>query len=102
MHNCSYIFSNYIGTNVFNVFSVVLIASFFVVSLKIHKTFLSRFFVLLVIGGSVLNIYERIRFECVHDPFNFFNMFHFNFADLMITGGVVFLMLKTIMKSEVA
>ena len=45
---------------------------------------------ILILTGGLLNLLEWFRVGCVRDYLNFFNLFHFNFYDLMVTVGVIF------------
>jgi len=43
----------------------------------------------LVSLGGISNIYEWARYACVGDYFNFFDLFKFNLADLLISTGII-------------
>lgn len=43
----------------------------------------------LLVAGGLLNGVERLATGCVKDYFNFFNLFHFNIADLIINTGIL-------------
>ena len=56
-----------------------------------------RFSLLLIMGGALGNLYDRIFFSAVPDFFDFhvgnFHWFIFNVADIFITIGVIFMIL---------
>ncbi len=43
----------------------------------------------LVYLGAFYNLGLLLSVGCVPDPYPFFNLFHFNFADVFVTTGVV-------------
>ena len=59
---------------------------------------------LLIIGGSLGNIYDRIYYSAVPDfidiHFNNYHWFIFNVADIFITIGIVFLISIEIFSSK--
>lgn len=74
--------------------NVVLDMSLLIITLVMLKEFvLSHWFSSVVMGlvvaGSLSNILEFLINTCVYDYLNFFNLFAFNFADVLITGGVL-------------
>ncbi len=42
----------------------------------------------LIYLGAFYNLGSLLVFGCVPDPYPFFNLFHFNFADVFVTFGV--------------
>ena len=54
----------------------------------------------LIIGGAIGNFYDRLAFNAVPDfidlHYNNFHWFTFNFADIFITIGIIFLLTKSI------
>ena len=90
--NCNFIFSNFISTNVFLGISVVLLVLFVVVFLKkVRRNRVGDIGLLLLVSGATINIFERFRFGCVRDYFNFFGLFAFNTQDLLVTAGIILL-----------
>ena len=59
---------------------------------------------LLIIGGSLGNIYDRIYYSAVPDfidiHFNNYHWFIFNVADIFITLGILFLIFIEIFSSK--
>ena len=64
----------------------------------IIKSFgLKRYALLMIFGGAIGNLYDRIFFKAVPDFIDFhigtFHWFVFNIADIFITIGVIFMIL---------
>lgn len=99
-YNCNYFLSNIISLKVsviLSVFILVLFAVLYIPSLR--KSKLGDIGFLLILLGGLSNLYEWVKYACVRDYINFFNIFHFNFADIMVTIGVVFVLI-TIWKKK--
>ena len=58
---------------------------------------LKRFALLMIIGGALGNLYDRVVFLAVPDFIDFhignFHWFTFNIADIFISVGVIFMIL---------
>jgi len=58
---------------------------------------IKKFALLMILGGAIGNLYDRIIFGAVPDFIDFhignFHWFIFNFADVFITVGVFFMIL---------
>ena len=58
---------------------------------------IQRYFLVLIVGGALGNLYDRIIYTAVPDfidlHFNGFHWFIFNVADIFITLGVIFMIL---------
>ena len=56
-----------------------------------------RFALVMIFGGAIGNLFDRIYFKAVPDFIDFhigeFHWFIFNFADVFITIGVIFMIL---------
>lgn len=100
MLNCKYLFSNYLSTESFYVLSITLLAIFIFVVFSVYKTKFFRVVGILIVVGGFSNIVERIQTGCVYDPFNFYGLFHFNYADILITLGSGLLMYRLFVKDE--
>lgn len=89
-YNCRYFLSDIIGYDVFISVSILYIAAFSFFYLKYYLG--SRFgdvgYLLILVGG-LMNILERATKGCVRDYLNFFNLFHFNIYDIMVTTGIL-------------
>lgn len=102
MQNCSFILANHIPIELFNVLAIVLLALFIFSVFVMYREILFRIVGILVIIGGIINLVGRVSTGCVYDPFNFFGLFYFNFADLLITLGVGLLIYRTLTKDEVS
>jgi signal peptidase II len=69
--------------------------------MSIKKPGYKRYFLLMVFGGALGNLYDRIFFKAVPDFIDFhvgdFHWFIFNVADIFITFGVILLILFEIL-----
>jgi lipoprotein signal peptidase len=52
----------------------------------------------LIFSGGLLNFLERVRFGYVHDIFAIGDLGYFNFADLVIGVGIMYLVIRIIVK----
>ena len=76
------------------IFIIILVLLFLMFKSKTHE----KFFFSLIIGGAIGNLYDRIFFKAVPDFIDFhvkeFHWFTFNFADIFITLGIIFMILN--------
>lgn len=102
IYNCIYPFYRYISPQTYSIIIGVVLAGF--VKISVHKqltslkgkeTLKKRFgfnlAAMLVASGAVWNLVQRFTTGCVLDYFDFFGIFVFNIADLMITSGIVYM-----------
>ena len=63
-----------------------------------------RFFLLIIIGGALGNLYDRIRFNGVLDFIDFhvgnFHWFIFNVSDIFITLGIIGMILLELTRNK--
>lgn len=89
-YNCNFLFSGIINLNTFVCLSIIILVlfsvSYFRSSCGSKVGNIGYLFILL--GGSI-NIATWAIKGCVKDYLNFFNLFHFNFPDILVTIGVV-------------
>lgn len=86
-------------------YSLLTIAIFLIVIviliMSIRQDGLQKYFLLIVFGGALGNLYDRIFFKAVPDFIDLhvgdFNWFIFNIADIFITFGVIMLILWEIL-----
>lgn len=80
----------------------LVITIIFVMTLNSHG--IKRFSFLLILGGALGNLYDRIYFQAVPDFIDFYigelHWFIFNVADIFISGGVVLLILFEIFSKK--
>lgn len=53
-----------------------------------------------IIFGALSNLYDRLQYGFVVDYFHLYPISYFNLADLMIGGGIIFLILKSIKQKK--
>jgi len=89
-YNCNFFLSGFIGFDTFIFISVILTAVFSYIFLKKYRGSLAGDvgFVFLLVGG-LMNLSEWVSKGCVRDYLNFFNLFHFNIYDIMVTVGLL-------------
>ncbi len=70
----------------------------------IKNSGLKKYFLLMIFGGALGNLYDRIFFRAVPDFIDLhienFHWFIFNIADIFITLGVIMLILLEILKTK--
>lgn len=80
--------------------SIIISINIFIIYLIIKTKNLSKYFLLIIIGGSLGNLFDRIYYSAVPDFLDFhignFHWFIFNIADIFITIGVICLILYEI------
>ena len=84
--------------NVYNILTGLIALVILVILIMILKNEgFKRFSLLMIMGGALGNLYDRIFFSAVPDFFDFhvgnFHWFIFNVADIFITIGVIFMIL---------
>ena len=83
---------------IYNILTVLIALVILVILVMILKSDgFKRFSLLMIMGGALGNLYDRIFFLAVPDFFDFhvgnFHWFIFNVADIFITIGVIFMIL---------
>ena len=78
----------------YNIISIlIVIISLFILYLVFKSKDYSGYFFAMVFGGSLGNLYDRIKFSAVPDfidlHYNDFHWFIFNIADIFITLGIL-------------
>lgn len=88
--NCTYPLSKFLTVKQFLLLGVfALAASLYFLFPYLVKRKLGIIAMFLLLTGGLLNGVERLVSGCVKDYFNFFNLFHFNLADLIIDAGIL-------------
>tara|TARA_B110000003_G_scaffold104575_1_gene106858 strand:- start:38 stop:526 length:489 start_codon:yes stop_codon:yes gene_type:complete len=81
--------------NVLSLIISIIVVTLVIMSLKSQG--FKRYSLLIIIGGALGNLYDRIFFKAVPDFIDFhvgnFHWFIFNIADIFITIGVIFMIL---------
>ena len=79
---------------------LILIVIIIILILILRSEGLKKYSLLMILGGALGNLYDRIYFRAVPDFIDFhignFHWFIFNIADVFITFGVIFLILLEI------
>lgn len=84
----------------------ILIASvlFFLFYILIVSEKLEKLIFSIIIGGALGNFYDRLFYNAVPDfidlHYNNFHWFTFNFADIFITIGIIFMLTKEVFKKN--
>ena len=80
---------------------VVVITALIILIMSIRQQGIQKYFFLIVFGGALGNLYDRIFFKAVPDFIDLhvdnFHWFIFNIADIFITFGVIMLILWEIL-----
>ncbi len=84
--------------HLYNFLTIIISAIILVVFIMIVKSRgLKKYALLMIFGGAIGNLYDRIIFKAVPDFIDFhigeFHWFIFNVADIFITLGVIFMIL---------
>ena len=85
-------------SDLYNFLTIIISIVILVIFIMIIKSFgLKRYALLMIFGGAIGNLYDRIFFKAVPDFIDFhigtFHWFVFNIADIFITIGVIFMIL---------
>ena len=88
--------------NVLTLFIAIIITIIFFILIK--STGLKKYSLLMILGGALGNVFDRIFYKGVPDFIDFhvgdFHWFIFNFADVFITLGVFFMILLEIIDNN--
>ena len=84
--------------NLYNFLTIFILIIVFVILYMILKSSgLKKYSLLMILGGALGNVFDRIIYKAVPDFIDFhignFHWFIFNFADIFITIGVIFLII---------
>ena len=87
--------------NLYNLLTLLIIIVIFIICWMTFKSDgLKKYSLIMILGGAIGNLYDRIFFKAVPDFIDFhvgnFHWFIFNFADVFITLGVFFMILLEI------
>ena len=88
--------------NILSLIILIIIITLIVMSVKSHR--FKRYSLLMVVGGALGNLHDRIFFNAVPDFIDFhvgeFHWFIFNVADIFITTGIIFMILTEIVDNN--
>ena len=85
-------------SNLYNFLTIFILIIVFVILYMISKSSgLKKYSLLMILGGALGNVFDRIIYKAVPDFIDFhignFHWFIFNFADIFISIGVIFLII---------
>ena len=86
-------------SDLYNFLTIIISIVILIIFIMIIKSFgFKRYALLMIFGGAIGNLYDRIFFKAVPDFIDFhigtFHWFVFNIADIFITIGVIFMILS--------
>ena len=91
-------FNEKIFYNILTIIILIIILIIFIMTIKSDG--LKKYSLLMILGGALGNVFDRLYYKAVPDFIDFhignFHWFIFNFADIFITIGVVFMILVEI------
>ena len=85
-------------TDLYNFLTIIILVVILVIFIMVIKnTGLKKYSLIMILGGAIGNLYDRVFFRAVPDFIDFhigeFHWFVFNIADIFITVGVIFMIL---------
>ncbi len=91
--------------NFYNIITIIIfILILIIIFLLINSSGLKKYSLLMILGGALGNIYDRIFYQAVPDFIDLhvgnFHWFVFNVADIFITIGVIFMILIEIIDKD--
>ena len=88
--------------NILSIIISMIVVALFIMSIKSQG--FKRYSLLMVIGGALGNLHDRIFFKAVPDFIDFhigsFHWFIFNVSDIFITFGIIFLIVLEISSNK--
>ena len=92
-------------SNLYNVLSLIIsIIIFILVIMSLKSDRFKRYSLLMIVGGALGNLHDRIFFNAVPDFIDFhignFHWFIFNVADIFITVGVISMIMFEILNNN--
>ncbi len=88
-------------SHMYNILTILIAAVILIIFFMTLKSDgLKKYSLLMILGGAIGNVFDRIFYKAVPDFFDFhignFHWFIFNIADVFITIGVIFMILLEI------
>ena len=85
-------------TDLYNLLTVIISIVILIIFVMVIKNIgLKKYSLIMILGGAIGNLYDRVFFRAVPDFIDFhigeFHWFVFNIADIFITLGVIFMIL---------
>jgi len=98
------LFSQNVGIYYHAISSIIFLVIIFLSYLISRAVFLEKILFSLILGGALGNFFDRVQYYAVPDfidiHVNDFHWFTFNIADIFITIGVIFLIIKDLILSK--
>ena len=98
------LFSQNAGVYYHAISSIIFLVIIFLSYLISRAIFLEKILFSLILGGALGNFFDRVQYYAVPDfidiHVNDFHWFTFNIADIFITIGVIFLIIKDLILSK--
>ena len=98
------LFSQNVGIYYHAISSIIFLVIIFLSYLISRAIFLEKILFSLILGGALGNFFDRVQYYAVPDfidiHVNDFHWFTFNIADIFITIGVIFLIIKDLILSK--
>ena len=84
--------------DLYNFLTIIILAVILIIFIMVIKNIgLKKYALIMILGGAIGNLYDRVFFRAVPDFIDFhigeFHWFVFNIADIFITIGVIFMIL---------
>ena len=83
---------------------IIILINLIIIYLIIKTKNFSKYFYLIILGGSLGNLFDRVYYYAVPDFIDFhignFHWFIFNIADIFITVGIIGLIFSELIKKE--
>ena len=84
--------------DLYNFLTIIILAVILIIFIMVIKNIgLKKYALIMILGGAIGNLYDRVFFRAVPDFIDFhigeFHWFVFNIADIFITLGVIFMIL---------
>ena len=92
-------------TDLYNFLTIIISAVILIIFIMVIKNIgLKKYSLIMILGGAIGNLYDRVFFRAVPDFIDFhigeFHWFVFNIADIFITLGVIFMILIELIDSN--
>ena len=88
----------------YNILTTIILAIIFIFFMVIKSNGFKKYSLLMILGGALGNIYDRIFYNAVPDFIDFhvgnFHWFIFNVADIFITMGVIFMIMFELINNK--
>ena len=89
----------------YNILTCIILIIIIIIFFMLLKSYgIQKYSLLMIIGGALGNIYDRIFYKAVPDFIDFhiegFHWFTFNIADIFISLGIIFMILNELLNKK--